>query len=320
MRFTLKTAILIGAAAVLAVPAVALAGGPPSDPGGAHKKGNGPTTSTAGNAAAATDPGPGAGLPPGKAYGVHCQNQSKQQVAGQTGTPFSQCVTAMAKAAAGTAATAKSACAAMSKNKVSGQKQTPYSRCVSAAAKLLRSQRARGLRLDRTAILPSACNGNGARLLVNVTFTLTNDADSGFAGNEWASDTMHRKLRIWREADGSYCAVVGDTGSFTTLAGTSPNKTGTVPAGISGRMQGGYVATFTGTPASTAPYAEHGNLGSFDLQCDTSFNCPGAHPSFTSYFDPAPAYTLTAWGWIYRTARNGTWVNQASGSSGDIMG
>lgn len=233
MRFGLKHAALLGAVALLSVPAAALAGGPPSDPGGTHKKDNQSTT-TAGSA---NDPDP-----------------------------------------------------------------------------------AHGLRLDRSALLPRACNGAGATLLVNVTFTVENDADSGFAGNEWASDAIHRKLRIWREADGSYCAVAGDTGSFTTLAGTSPNRTGTVPAGVTGRLQGGYVATFTGTLAATAPYASHGHLGSFDLQCDASFNCPGAHPSFTSYFDPTPSYTLTGWGWIYRTAENGTWVNQATGSSGDITG
>ena len=44
-----------------------------------------------------------------------------------------------------------------------------------------------GLTLDRKSILPNACNGAGARLLVNVHFTVTNDADSGFAGNEWAN-------------------------------------------------------------------------------------------------------------------------------------
>lgn len=247
MRFGIKHAVLLGALALLAVPAAAPAGGPPGNPGAAHEKADRPTTTTTDSA---PDPGPGAGVP--------------------------------------------------------------------AAARPPESRHAHGLRLDRTGLLSNACNGKGATLLVNVTFTLTNDADSGFAGNEWASDTIHRKLRIWREADGSYCAVVGDTGSFTTLAGTSPNQTGTVSAGVTGRLQGGYVATFSGTPAATAAYASHGNLGSYDLQCDANFNCPGAHPSFTSYFDPTPSYTLTAWGWIYRTAGNGTWVNQSSGSSGDI--
>jgi hypothetical protein len=69
-----------------------------------------------------------------KAYGFYCQNWSKKHVAGQKGTPFSQCVTAMAKAAHG--ASAKAACAALSKAHVAGQKGSLFSQCVSAAAKL----------------------------------------------------------------------------------------------------------------------------------------------------------------------------------------
>ena len=57
---------------------------------------------------------------PKKAYGRYCQNQSKAHVAGQKGTPFSQCVTAMAKLASGSPASPKTACAAMSKQHVAG--------------------------------------------------------------------------------------------------------------------------------------------------------------------------------------------------------
>jgi hypothetical protein len=69
-----------------------------------------------------------------KAYGFYCQNQSKTHVAGRPGTPFSQCVTAMAKVAH--SVSGKAACALMSKKHVTGQKGTPYSKCVSDAAKL----------------------------------------------------------------------------------------------------------------------------------------------------------------------------------------
>ena len=91
---------------------------------------------------AADPPGPGAPLPAkAKAYGRYCQNQSKKHVAGQKGTPFSQCVTAMAKLANGQADSPKSACSAMSKKHVAGQKGTPYSRCVVAGAQLLKDQK-----------------------------------------------------------------------------------------------------------------------------------------------------------------------------------
>jgi hypothetical protein len=74
-----------------------------------------------------------------KAYGFYCQNQSKQHVAGQKGTPFSQCVTAMAKLASGQTSSPKAACAALS-HKHDTQKGSPFSRCVTAGAKLLKNQ------------------------------------------------------------------------------------------------------------------------------------------------------------------------------------
>jgi hypothetical protein len=127
MKLMMKVLIVFALAATGA--SVAVASGPPSNPG---KSGHQTTT-------AADDPGPNATLPAkAKAYGRYCQNQSKQHVAGQQGTPFSQCVTAMAKAAHG--ATAKTACAALSKKHVAGEKGTPFSRCVVAAAQLHKNQ------------------------------------------------------------------------------------------------------------------------------------------------------------------------------------
>ncbi len=73
----------------------------------------------------------------GKAYGYYCRNQSKRHVAGQPRTPFSQCVTAMAKLASGKASSPEKACAGMSKAHTKGEKGTPFSRCVAAGAKLL---------------------------------------------------------------------------------------------------------------------------------------------------------------------------------------
>jgi hypothetical protein len=77
---------------------------------------------------------------PGNAYGKYCKNQSKKHVKGQKGTPFSQCVTAMAKLDKGKAKTPKEACKTLSKKHVKGEKGTPYSRCVSAGAKLLKDK------------------------------------------------------------------------------------------------------------------------------------------------------------------------------------
>jgi hypothetical protein len=143
MRTRLKIALVLGALALAAAPAMALAT-QPAEPGGTHGKsgeehgqGNGPHYEPA----PPTPPGPGAGLPEkARAYGRYCQDQSKKHVAGQKGTPFSQCVTAMAKAAHNEKMTARQACKGMSKKHVKGEKGTPFSRCVVAAAQLRKAQ------------------------------------------------------------------------------------------------------------------------------------------------------------------------------------
>jgi len=116
-----KGGILLSCAAIALSTAVSLASGSLRDDG---------------------QPGPSSSPPAkAKAYGRYCQNQSKKHVTGQKGTPFSQCVTAMAKLASGTTTSPKAACASMSKKHVAGEKGTPFSRCVSAGAKLLKNKK-----------------------------------------------------------------------------------------------------------------------------------------------------------------------------------
>lgn len=119
---------------------------------GAPAVGAAPPATSPGAAKQAATPGPGASAASkAKAYGKFCANQSKKHVAGQKGTPFSQCVTAMAKAAkaakaaeaakaAGTTVTKPSpakACSTMSKKKVGDEKKSAYAKCVVAAAKVI---------------------------------------------------------------------------------------------------------------------------------------------------------------------------------------
>jgi hypothetical protein len=115
MKLQSKLAVIAGAMALGVLPAVALgaAGGHPSNT----------TTHATGSKA--------------KAYGKFCQGESKQHVAGTPGTPFSQCVTDMAKLANGSTTNPAKACANESKKHVAGQRGTPYSVCVSGAKKLL---------------------------------------------------------------------------------------------------------------------------------------------------------------------------------------
>jgi hypothetical protein len=71
-----------------------------------------------------------------RAYGKLCQDESKKHVKGEKGTPFSRCVTAMAKLDRGKADSPREACKDLSKKHVKGEKGTPFSRCVKAGHEL----------------------------------------------------------------------------------------------------------------------------------------------------------------------------------------
>jgi hypothetical protein len=129
MRITTLIATTTCGLALLVGPGLAAGDPPPGSPSGDH--------SQAGSHPAVTQT-PGADTK-AKAYGKHCQGQSKKHVAGQKGTPFSQCVTAMAKVAT-SQTNPTTACKTLSKKHVAGHKGTPYSRCVVAAAKLQKQQ------------------------------------------------------------------------------------------------------------------------------------------------------------------------------------
>jgi hypothetical protein len=121
MKVKTKVAALLATSAMLAAPAAAIAEGPTYAPAPVHPPH--PTHP------AHPLPGPKASMAEKiAAYGAKCQKESKKHVKGQKGTPFSQCVTAMAKAASGQSA--KVACKEFSKKHVKGEKGTPFSQCV----------------------------------------------------------------------------------------------------------------------------------------------------------------------------------------------
>ncbi len=163
-----------------------------------------------------------------------------------------------------------------------------------------------------------AC-GHG-RLVIDVAYTLLNDDDSGYGGNAWAVDTIRRHVQVRSDSGGTFCAVARDEGTFVTRAGASPNNTTTIPAGIRGELEGGYVTThFTGTLRSGV--RTHGDLGTFDLKCDGHFNCPGRFSWAEHFFGTTGGLDLAWWGWRYHAGRHGTWVNAVDvpqASAGEI--
>jgi hypothetical protein len=113
----------------------------PSDPGSQGTTNKPSDPGSQGTTNKPSTPGPGASLPAkAKAYGYYCQTESKTHVAGTLGTPFSKCVTDMAKLANGTTNNPRTACKDESKTHVAAQNGTPFSQCVSGAAKLLKNQ------------------------------------------------------------------------------------------------------------------------------------------------------------------------------------
>jgi hypothetical protein len=166
MKVANKIAVSVAALALGVSTAAFAVTTPASDnPGSTHASTQAPATVPPDNQGTANKPsdtgkpsdlpGPHASLPAkAKAYGYLCKDQSKKRsdaAAGTKGTPFSQCVTAMAKAAHTSAPTdtnaqiksaARGACKGMSHKGAKGQKGSPFSLCVSGAAKLLKSQKA----------------------------------------------------------------------------------------------------------------------------------------------------------------------------------
>jgi hypothetical protein len=115
MSIQYKCLAVIAALTLTGAPAVALAHGNP------HRHGT---------------PGWPKASPPAhaNAYGFYCRKESRKHVAGEKGTPFSKCVTDMAKLATGKVDNPARACKDESKKHVAGQKGTPFSQCVRAAA------------------------------------------------------------------------------------------------------------------------------------------------------------------------------------------
>jgi hypothetical protein len=127
-----KLVVLIGMLALAATPSLADPPDQNGNPGVTHRPAGTPPANHGTHAKA-------------KAYGRFCKGQSKKHsdaAEGTKGTPFSQCVTAMAKLATGKTSSPRAACKALSKKHEDGERGTPFSRCVAGGAKLLRQKKA----------------------------------------------------------------------------------------------------------------------------------------------------------------------------------
>jgi hypothetical protein len=191
---------------------------------------------------------------------------------------------------------------------------------------------------------PGANKGN---LLVNVTESVINDADSGQAGNYWALDAFSRTIKVWNVGSDTYCAVVQYNGTFAAQPGQkSPGSVGSNGGILTGdevgTIKGGYEAQITGpldvSDPTNWPLVGKVNQGNaVDYQCvinpDGSDNgCPGAIDWTSKYFDQSSqsfSFNENPWGWTYvghdkagtpdAGKADGVWVNASTGNSGDIL-
>lgn len=157
---------------------------------------------------------------------------------------------------------------------------------------------------------------------IDVTQKVTNDADSGQAGNYWALDNFSRHIQVYKQSDATYCVIVDYNGTFVGQAGqTSPGATGTLTGSEKGTIHGGYRAIINGVLLANPSLPIHGAIGPTDYQCDLSGNCPGAFNWTTKYFNTNAsnfAFNYEWWGWTYKNAQH-TWINASTGNSGDVM-
>ncbi len=129
MKLTTTAAIVLAALTVAAAPALAV------NPHGAGHANQHATDHSSNGDSSGDSESQGEGTT-ANAYGVSCQGTSRKHVKGEKGTPFSQCVKAMAQLDKGQADSPKEACKGLSKKHVKGEKGTPFSQCIKAAARL----------------------------------------------------------------------------------------------------------------------------------------------------------------------------------------
>lgn len=161
--------------------------------------------------------------------------------------------------------------------------------------------------------------------VINVVHKVKNDGDSAVGGGFWALDSYTRRIQVIETGPGTYCVVLSYQGSFVTGDHSSPSGTGTIIAGIKGSFQGGARRTGTGVLNPSPAFPRTGNLGTLDYDCDLELDsgdystCSGLFDWKTTYFT-SQSFGYDWWGWIYRTARNGTWINACDGPDPDCPG
>ena len=133
-------------------------------------------------------------------------------------------------------------------------------------------------------------------LVASVSYAVTGDPVTDANGDVWASADYTRTLQVFRVAKNTYCATWRDTGTFVTVGSQSPGGSGTVDAGIVGRLtRTGVTTNFTGNWQPHA--ATSGALGTFAGPFDWT----------SLYFTNVQGLGLVWYANLYTTPLNGSW-------------
>ena len=160
------------------------------------------------------------------------------------------------------------------------------------------------------------CPGGGP-LVVNAYGTYSNSADYGADGHVWALDAAHESIQIWKIGTNTYCFKRQDIGTFTTFAGVSPEGTGTVSGGVTGRWYGKIVAVIHGTFAPTV--ATSGFVGDFDRQCQQDGTCLLPDFNARNYISNITSVQFITFSATFAGGTCGVWRQSVDGDTGDIV-
>ena len=154
-------------------------------------------------------------------------------------------------------------------------------------------------------------------MVVNAYGTYRNSADYGADGHVWALDAARESIQIWQIGTNDYCLKRQDIGTFTTFAGVSPEGTGTVSGGVTGRWYGEIVAVIHGTFAPTV--ATSGFVGDFDRQCQQDGTCLLPEFGARKYISNITSADFLTFSATFAGGACGVWRQSIDGNTGDIV-
>lgn len=165
----------------------------------------------------------------------------------------------------------------------------------------------------------------GAIQVINITYDVTNDEDSGMVGY-WALDNYNRVFQVWQLPDGTFYALGNYNGKWQTFAGARSPGVGVVQGSdATGTMHGGWTGTFNAASCTST----FGNVGSFDFggtKADILKGTYGAgqtgpttpFSALGTYCTGVSNFNYISWGWTY-LFQGQAWYNFDSGTTGDIV-